>query len=211
MSRPNHFDVIDKAPVLMTWSERVVLYATVIGLRPKRVLEIGTHRGGSAAIIVAAMDDLGEGLLCCVDPQPVIDPAHWATIAHRATLFTGGSPAILSETTKAAGGSFDLAFIDGDHEEPGVVADIEGTIPLLADSAYMIFHDAHYPAVERGIDRVLKSRPGRLVDCGMLSVERTPDANHPEVGWGGLRLVKFERKAIAGGWMGRLGLSRKAG
>lgn len=197
MIRPNRFGVIYAAPILMTWSERVVLYSTIIGLRPRRSLEIGTHKGGSAVIIVAALDDIGEGSLVCVDPNPMVAPEHWHPIVHRATLIAGGSPEVLPQAYKAAGGRFDFALIDGDHETSGVIRDIEGVLPLLEEQAYLLFHDAHFVGVRNGIDQMLRKYSGRLVDCGLLSVEKTPDAQ-PGVAWGGLRLLKFSRrKAVA--------------
>lgn len=191
--RPDRFDRIREAPVLMSWSERVVLYSTIFGVRPMRSLEIGTHKGGSALIISAALDDIGVGRLICVDPAPMVAPEHWAKVAHRATLVTGGSPDVLPEAMKAAGGPFDFALIDGDHELEGVLRDIEGVLPLLADQAYLLFHDAHFGPVEEGIDRMVSKYRRHLIDCGMLSVEQTPDAQ-PGVHWGGLRMLRFSRR-----------------
>ncbi len=187
----------------MTFSERVVLYSAVFGLRPRRCLEIGTHKGGSAAIIVAALDDIGEGTLACVDPNPLVAPEHWRQVAHRATLHAGGSPDVLPAARQAAGGPFDFALIDGDHEVEGVIRDVEGVLPLLSDTAYLLFHDAHFSPVREGIDRMLARHGRRLTDCGMLSAEQTPDGENPGVSWGGLRMVKFCRTRAR-----RIGLDR---
>jgi predicted O-methyltransferase YrrM len=194
----------------MSYSERVVLYSTVLGLRPTRSLEIGTHRGGSASIIVAALDDVGSGTLVCVDPNPLVVPELWAQLAHRASLIAGSSPDVLPEALKAAGGRFDFALIDGDHEEDGVVRDIEGVLPLLADEAHLLFHDAHLTTVEAGINRMLTQYRKHLVDGGMLSSERTPD-ERPGICWGGLRMLRFSRREpsyLRSSWTGRLRTKR---
>jgi len=201
--RPDRFGVIDAAPVLMTWSERVVLYSAVFGLRPRRSLEIGTHRGGSAMIIVAALDDVGAGTLACVDPSPAATPEDWAKVAHRATMFAGGSPEVLPEAREAAGGPFDFALIDGDHLSDGVTRDIEGVLPLLAPHAVMLFHDAHNAGVRDGIDRALRKHSRTLTDCGMTSVEETRDPQ-PGVSWGGLRMVKSSAQRRRGPHFTRL-------
>ena len=65
--RPERFNIVQTAPALMTVSERVVLYSLIFGLRPQRILEIGTKLGGSALVIGAALDDIGAGQLVCVD------------------------------------------------------------------------------------------------------------------------------------------------
>jgi glycosyltransferase involved in cell wall biosynthesis/predicted O-methyltransferase YrrM len=197
--RPSRFSVIYTAPALMTLSERVILYSIVFGLRPRRCLEIGTNKAGSSLIISAALDDIGAGRLVCVDFDPQISPEHWQQLVHHATLLKGTSPDILRQALEAAGGKFDFALIDGDHELPGVIRDIEGVLPLLEDEAYMIFHDAHYYQVSQGIDQMLVKYKDRLSDCGMLSVEQTTE-NRVENGypviWGGLRMVRHKNPAF---------------
>jgi predicted O-methyltransferase YrrM len=194
--RPARFGIIYTTPAHMTAPERVLLYSLILGLHPQRCLEIGTHKGGSALIIGAALDDLGGGRLVCIDPQPVVAPEHWAQVSHRATLIAGASPAVLPQAVEAAGGRFDFALIDGDHEYPGVVRDIEGTLDVLAPTAYLLFHDANYFEVAQAIDEMLCKHADRLVDCGMLSVQQTPEERvvrgHPVI-WGGLRMLRYHQ------------------
>lgn len=173
----------------MTWPERVLLYGIVVGLQPRRVLEIGTHKGGSAMVIVAALDDLGAGKLICVDPQDSVAPEDWKTLAHRATKITGSSPEALSAAAEAAGGLFDFVLIDGDHLAPGVARDIDGTMSVLAPGGYMLFHDAYYTGVAEAIEAGLW-RHRNLIDCGMLSTQPTVDNTHTNILWGGLRLMR---------------------
>lgn len=196
--QPERFSIIHTAPALMTCSERVVLYSLVFGLRPQRCLEIGTKMGGSALVIGAALDDIGAGQLVCLDSEPQVKPEHWQQLAHRAKLITGMSPQDLPRTVEAAGGLFDFALIDADHELPGVIKDIEGVLPLLSSSAYILLHDAHYYGVADAIDRMLKKYSDRLTDCGMLSAEQTPEGRTVKgrpVIWGGLRLLRYHVSA----------------
>jgi glycosyltransferase involved in cell wall biosynthesis/predicted O-methyltransferase YrrM len=190
---PSRFSVIYTAPALMTLSERVILYSIVFGLQPRRCLEIGTNKAGSSLIMSAALDDIGAGHLVCVDFDPQISSEHWQQLVHHATLLKGTSPDILGQALEAAGGKFDFALIDGDHELPGVIRDIEGVLPLLEDEAYIMFHDAHYYQVSQGIDQMLFKYKDRLTDCGIISVEQTPENRvengHPVI-WGGLRMVR---------------------
>jgi predicted O-methyltransferase YrrM len=189
LAKTHRLDVLDNAPVLMLPSERLALYSLVYGLRPQRCLEIGTNQGGSAMIITAAMDDLGQGRLVCVDPAPVIAPENWSKIAHRATLLTGFSPGILEEAKKRADGLFNFILIDGDHSKEGVQRDIEGVLPYTAKNGYLLCHDAHYLPVAEGIDEQLREHRDELLDCGILTVDRSPDPD-PSIFWGGLRLLR---------------------
>jgi predicted O-methyltransferase YrrM len=177
--------------------ERVLLYSLVFGLQPRRCLEIGTFRGGSSAIICGALDDTGFGQLACVEPSPRIDPKLWAQISGRCRLFEGPSPDILPEVVHQMGAAFDFVLIDANHTYDHIRRDIAGVLPLLADSAYMLFHDGNYPDVKRAIDEAVAANH-QLTDCGLLSVEPTVlREKNRTVTWAGLRLLKFERTAVA--------------
>ena len=182
------------APAQLLVPERLLLYTLTYSLQPQRVLEIGTCHGGSALILCAALDDLGNGRLVCVDPQPEIADSTWQAIEHRAALIEEGSPACLPRAAELAGGPFDLAFIDGDHSRAGALADIEGTLPLLAPEAYLLFHDCHYFEVAEAIDEALARHSG-LQDCGILStaenVQEGAVVDGHQVVWGGLRLLRW--------------------
>jgi hypothetical protein len=182
----------------MVMSERVVHYGLVFGLRPRRCLEIGTHRGGSALIIAAALDDLGDGTLSCVDLAPQIDPEDWRAMAHRATLFSApSSPGVFHEMAEKAGGRFDFALIDGDHSTAGALRDINGMLGVLEDSATIVLHDAHNDEVAQAIRLAVENRESGLIDCGMISTEKSFDAAQG-VYWGGMRMLRFSRRAGAG-------------
>ncbi len=102
-------EMVNQAPAWITPAERLLLYTLTFCLRPARYLEIGTFKGGSAMIVVAAMEaSANDGQLVCVDPHPQISDEHWARIKSRTTLLQGFSPAILPRAYEAAGGAFDL-------------------------------------------------------------------------------------------------------
>jgi predicted O-methyltransferase YrrM len=185
-------EVIRWAPVWMTRAERLALFALAFGLRPQRYLEIGTFRGGSALVVEAAMSAAGNaaGRLICVDPAPQIAPEHWQRLMSRTTLLTARSPECLPAALATAGGPFDLALIDGDHSYAGVLADAEGALPLLADGAYMLFHDNFYPEIGAALRDFAARHAGRVLDAGPLTREVTAhQADGVTVHWGGLRLM----------------------
>ena len=196
MSGPKSFQatfLANQTASQMTWAERVLLYTSVFSCRPKRCLEIGTFRGGSALIIVAALNDMGSGRLVCVDPYPRMAPETWAQLVHRTTLIQGTSPGALAEAAAAAGGKFDWALIDGGHDYDSLVRDLEGTMPVLEDEAYILFHDAHYKDVEAGLNDMYAKHP-ELIDMGMMAKPRVPDGDNPGIYWGGIRMARFLRK-----------------
>lgn len=175
----------------MVMPERVLLYAVVAGLAPERVLEIGTFRGGSALIIAAALDDVGGGQMWCIDPDPRVEEADWRRIEHRATMIAEPSPEALTKAREAAGGAFEFALIDGDHSLDGVRRDIAATLPVLADEAWILFHDSWYHEVKDAIDEAIAAAPTQLHDGGLLSAHSSVDEQG--VRWGGMRLLRFTR------------------
>jgi predicted O-methyltransferase YrrM len=177
----------------MLWPERMLVYSTVYGLQPQRCLEIGTFQGGSAQLIVAALDDIGTGQLICVDPNPRVSPEVWSRISHRAQMVSAPSPEALTQAEQLAGGKFDFAFIDGDHTYDGLVRDVEGTLPVLANDAYLLFHDAHYFEVADGLKMLFAKYPRQLQDMGIISKPKSPDPERPDVFWGGIRMARFTR------------------
>jgi predicted O-methyltransferase YrrM len=187
------FQTVYTAPAELRMPERVALYGLVFGLQPRNCLEIGTFRGGSTAIICGAMDDTGFGQLACVDPTPLVDPELWSQISHRCRMYEGLSPAILPQAARESGAPFDFAWIDGNHTYECLRADIAGVLPLLADNAYLLFHDAHYSGVKRAIDEAIAATPA-LTDCGLMSVEPTVlEENGQSTTWAGMRLLRFQR------------------
>ncbi|MGH7230385.1 MAG: class I SAM-dependent methyltransferase [Nitrospiraceae bacterium] len=188
IATPSLVQSLQAAPAFLLESERLLLYTLVRSLRPRRILEIGVLHGGSTAIITRALDDNGEGTLWSVDPVPAIT-IDWNTVAHRATLYKGYSPDVLPEVARAAGGCFDLCFIDANHAYGCVLKDAQGVMAYMARGGYLLFHDAHFREVKGAIDDFVATRIG-VDDCGLLSTAEAGVDGNGEGPWGGLRLVR---------------------
>ena len=191
LTKPAHLDRIFDAPAEQLIHERLVIYSLVFALRPQRILEIGTHWGGTATIMKAALDDFGNGKIICVDPNPLITPKLLEELSPRIRIIKGFSPAVLPKAVEMAGGRFDFALIDGDHTYEGVLRDIEGVIPVLTDGANVIFHDSHNADIRRAIDEQADRFRDVFTDCGELCrpwVSEERDGH--EIRWGGLRMLK---------------------
>jgi predicted O-methyltransferase YrrM len=165
-STPHPVDVVFGVPSEMDIDERLFLYALVRGQRPRRMLEIGTARGGSALIITTAMEENGVGCLVSVDPLPQIalDPA---AFQGRLYSLSRPSPEGIDEAAEVAGGSFDLILIDGIHIYDQVRKDLAAALPHASDGAYLLFHDAFHIGVDRAIREALEADAG-LQDCGYV-------------------------------------------
>jgi len=143
--------------------DRRALYYLVRSLRPRTVLEVGTHVGASTAHIAAALDALRtedpaqSRHLTTVDIVDVNDQSTkpWLQLGSR------HSPAELIEqlgcaslvTFKAQNSldylaqceeRFDLVFLDGFHTASHVLQEIPAAFATLAQGGYVLLHD-YYP------------------------------------------------------------------
>lgn len=184
-------DVLATAPVHMTQAERLLLYTFAFATRPRRYLEIGTLKGGSALIVAAALAaSENPAPMVLVDPEPQIAAEHWAVLKTRATLIEGFSPAVLKDAEKAAGGSFDLVLVDGDHSEKGLLRDLMGLRKVVSAGAYLLCHDAFYHEVATAISRFVSKEKRTVRDLGLMSYESSAADG---VSWGGIHVLQMKR------------------
>jgi predicted O-methyltransferase YrrM len=172
-------------------NERLMLYALVRSLEPKRILEIGTYRGGSAAIMAYALDDQKvEGAkIVTMNPNPEqCDMALLGSVAHRVTLLPKASPVALGEARDMLGGRIDFVFIDGDHTQDPVYRDLCGIFPHLNFGATVLMHDGHYYQVREATDIFLMAYP-QMIDFGLITMQAC--WSEPELtNYAGFRLLK---------------------
>jgi hypothetical protein len=82
------------------------------------------------------------------------------------------------------------------HGGSGALRDINGMLGVLEDSATIVLHDAHNDEVAQAIRLAVENRESGLIDCGMISTEKSFDAAHG-VYWGGMRMLRFSRREPA--------------
>lgn len=116
-----------------------VLYALVRALRPDRVLEMGTHMGGSATHIAQALADNRRGHLTCVDINPLAGRDIPENLRSYVTIeITDIDDYIRRDDV----GSFDFIFEDGAHSEFQVHTIYERLDKLLKPGGVIVSHDA---------------------------------------------------------------------
>jgi predicted O-methyltransferase YrrM len=167
--------------------ERLFLYGLVVARRPQRILEIGFNKGGTSLVMAMALEDVSmkgiEGHIVSIDPNPnpQIPLSNWK---HRLTLLTGRSPEDIPKAVKMLGGVVELCFIDAEHTYEAVLKDAAGVLPHMAKDGYILFHDACWPEIARGILDFCAAHPN-VIDCGKMSPHANPQ------GWGGLHLLRI--------------------
>lgn len=172
-------------------NERTLLYTLIRSLSPKRILEIGTYKGGSAAIMAYALDDqkVEDAKIVTMNPNPEqCDMGLLKSVAHRVTLLPKASPAALGEARDMLGGRIDFCFIDGDHAQNPVYRDLCGIFPHLNYGATVLLHDGHYYQVREATDLFIMAYP-QMVDFGLITLQAC--WSEPEkTNYAGFRLLK---------------------
>jgi len=187
-TRPGRSSVVYRVQTHLSEPERLLLFGLVRGLRPARVLEIGTFHGASAAIIAAALEDNGAGTLVGVDPMNAVEyPKRF--YFGRFTLVNAPSPDGLDRAREIAGGPFDFVHLDGINIYRQAAADLAACLPLLADRAFLLVNNPLHYGVDRAVREAVAAHD-RLVDCGFLSTWGDPHVM-PECAYSGLRLLRW--------------------
>lgn len=130
----------------------------------RQVLEIGTAYG-YAAVVMA----LEGAVVTTIDPHEQIPYSYEIAqancnaygIASRVNLLHGRSPAAVEMLSQ----SFDLVFIDGDHNQSSVVADIRASLRVLAPGGMLAVHDygeCCCPGVAVALDGIFPEGPDIL-------------------------------------------------
>lgn len=183
---PMRISSIFHYPSDMSLVDRLMLYTLVRGLRPNRVLEIGSRWGGSARIMCAALEDNGCGCMVGLDPHTDAFCAPPRSLFNRFTLVKGYSPEDLPKAVEALKGPPDLIFIDALHIRDAAVLDIDAALRVATSDCYVLLHDAFHPGIHAAA-RIAMERFPDLSDLGIISRSATPS---DPVCYQGLRLLR---------------------
>jgi SAM-dependent methyltransferase len=120
----------------------------------KRVLEVGSYFGRSTVALASTAevvhsvdlhppDNVGSGRSTTLDG--LIDNLNGYDLRHRVVLHVGFSQLILRALRPR---SFDLVFLDAQHQAEPVREDLRAILPLVKRGGTIAFHDYGVPGVE---------------------------------------------------------------
>ncbi len=129
------------------------LFGLTRGLRPQRVLELGTNLGVGAAHLAAALalnhaEGGPDGRLVTLEGAPALATRaarHLTQLGHgvgddgRVRIVVG--PFVETLPDAAADGPFDLVFVDGHHQAQAAMGYLDTIRPHLADGALLVLDD----------------------------------------------------------------------
>ena len=121
-------------------------------IKPRKIVEIGVSKGGSAALILNAIKDIKDSKLFSIDKSiycyreenkktGFVVEEKFPQLLDKWSLYTGG---LTSEFIETIGDGIDLVFIDTMHIAPGEMLDWLMVLPFLKNEAIVVFHDAFF-------------------------------------------------------------------
>lgn len=140
--------------------DAMVLRDLVHGIRPRRVIEIGTAAGTSALLLARAMRECG----CVGDEEPVVhtyDLHPWCYFDRSRAVGSAIDEAepetarlirrqvgvtSIDAGAEFAGQGVEMAFVDADHRHPAPVVDVLALLPAMAPGGWIVLHDTNLPA-----------------------------------------------------------------
>jgi predicted O-methyltransferase YrrM len=159
--------------------DRRALYYLIRHLRPRTVLEIGTHIGASSVHIAAALRKThGQDFsLTTVDVIDVNDPkrAFWREmgstyspadmmkmlgVGDQVTFHATDSMDFLGRCAQ----HFDLIFLDGDHAAARVYREVPAALKLLNPGGFILLHDYFPGAMPLWSGGVVVPGPWRAIE-----------------------------------------------
>src|SRR5215471_422529 len=163
--------------MMQEWEEFTEWLVLLSSINPRRGIEIGTGRGGSACMTLEVLPDLRRIVSVDVlDRSPEI-PVNARTLLDRLILVQGESQRFATRelvTRMLESKPADFLFIDGNHSYENVAADYYFYAPLVRSGGLVAFHDIasvklgyeHTAGVERFWNELCDREPGRCHAIG---------------------------------------------
>lgn len=119
-----------------------LLYAVVRALKPEIVVETGTFKGFSTLMIAQALKENKAGHVHTIDIEDrgVHDRLRKFGLENLATVHIASSTDKIQELAKVLKW-VDFLWLDSDHSEEYVKAEVHAAYPLLKSGTYIAFHD----------------------------------------------------------------------
>jgi predicted O-methyltransferase YrrM len=168
--------------------DRKALYYLVHHLRPRSILEVGTHIGASTVHLAAALRSLKSSSpavsfrLTTVDVRDVNDPitGPWrqfgCSMSPEETIHQLGCREMVTFATAqsvdflaACRETYDFIFLDGDHSAPTVYRELSAASGLVNPGGLIVLHDffpQHRPLWHNGV-----MQPGPSLATARLQAE----------------------------------------
>lgn len=164
---------ISNSDWLMSCREKLALIGLLHCLKPKNVLELGYHRGGTTKWLSKFSEQV-----ISVDVNEFVSNA--PNLFHNVEAWNCPTLEACSRIKKE-NLYFDLAIIDADHSRQAVSADING---IISHSEIILMHDSFNPDCRNGMIDALKNQKSHAYYLDFI-----PSVSKSDGLWGGLAIA----------------------
>jgi cephalosporin hydroxylase len=123
-------------PVFHAPSDLWAMQEIIVETNPDLIIETGSAYGGSALFFASVF--LGQ--IISIDTHQMVKPI----VVHKRIEFIKGSSldkGIIARVKKAAKGKRVMVFLDSDHHEKHVAAELKAYASLVTPGCYLVIHD----------------------------------------------------------------------
>lgn len=132
------------------YGEQLFLYGFIRAIKPKRIFEIGTHKGLTTLIMAHALYDDGiQGKIITCDPNSWDSTGNFRKFPELEKLIEYHNKPSLEMNIDEV----DFIFFDGMHDYEYVSDEIKKFIPKLSKHGVAVFHDCAGDGTEVGSNR----------------------------------------------------------
>ena len=173
-------------------------------IKPKKIVEIGVAYGGTAALILNAINDINDARLFSIDINKncyrmisketgFIVKERFPKFLKKWKIYTGG---LTSEFIEKIGNEIDLVYIDTMHVTPGEMINFLEILPFLKEEAYVVLHDTFLMYYRNAIIKEIKNFSNNQILCYARGELILPsyDNNTFSTNIGALKLSKNQKK-----------------
>lgn len=151
---------IDPQGWSMPVCEAAMLYAITRAMRPKTILELGTHVGYSASCMLDALERNGSGRIVTLDVKQQVAAGSRLATSYRVFPLTSDGVAF----SKQIAFPIDMIFEDGGHTVEGTSEFLRNCLPHLKSGGIVISHDVAYPGLSEAVTEGLRLSLGDTVE-----------------------------------------------
>lgn len=164
------------------FSHNTPIWGPLFGeLRPKNVLEIGSHEGRSTVWMAEIMNQIGGGSITCIDSwdsEPTKDIFERNRMIASELFRSVKIDAIQNQSCNflgcmrtSGGGKYDLVYIDGSHKSSDVLSDAVDSFHLCRRGGVIIFDDYHSGSMSENPLDAPKIAIDAFVNCFSREIE----------------------------------------
>lgn len=179
---------------------RALLHHLIVQRRPERVLEIGTMFAGTTEVLARAVWEAERGHVDTIDPFgaercPPLIAEFPPELRERVSFFAELSAMYFNEAIER-GTSFDLIFIDGNHELEYAAFDLECAARVIRPGGLIILDNIEQVGPRFATKHFLERQPDWLDIAGVVgSMDPDDPLEEPEPSFPGTKNYLIEAPA----------------